>query len=162
MLFRSQNPVKSDLFIDNIKISSYGKYLKELIKRYNLQDSVVFTGLLDEKQMCERYLRSHVFVCPSSIENSPNSLGEAMIFGVPCVASDVGGVTDLLTHKEEGFVYQTDAPYMLAYYVCEIFANDELALQFSVKARGHAMRTHDREMNNQAMVSIYKNIISNS
>jgi glycosyltransferase involved in cell wall biosynthesis len=123
---------------------------------------VVFTGILDEKQMCERYLKSHVFVCPSSIENSPNSLGEAMILGVPCVASDVGGVIDLLTHREEGFVYQTDAPYMLAHYVCEIFANDDLALQFSKKARIHAIKTHNKEENTKRMMEIYREIIGQS
>jgi len=155
------NIIKSDTLTDRLKLSSYGKYIKELIKRYNLKNDVVFTGILDKKQMCKRYLQSHVFVCPSSIENSPNSLGEAMILGVPCVASDVGGVSDLLTHKEEGFVYQTEAPYMLAYYVGEIFTNNELALQFSAKARKHAMRTHDREVNNQTMISIYNDIISN-
>lgn len=154
------NITQSDTLKDRLKRSSYAKYIKDLISRYNLDSIVMFTGVLDEKQMCERYLQSHVFVCPSSIENSPNSLGEAMILGVPCVASDVGGVTDLLTHKEEGFVYQTDAPYMLAYYVGEIFAKDELALRFSAKAREHAVGTHDREVNNQIMVSIYNAIVS--
>jgi len=88
---------------EKLKISSYGKYIKELIKKYNLKDKVIFTGLLNEKQMCERYLKSNIFVCPSSIENSSNSLGEAMILGVPCVASNVGGVRDMLEDNEEGF-----------------------------------------------------------
>ena len=151
--------IKTDTLKDKIKISSYGKYIKENINKNNLQNNVVFTGILDEKQMCERYLKSHVFVCPSSIENSPNSLGEAMILSVPCVASDVGGVIDLLTHKEEGFVYQTDAPYMLAHYVCEIFACDEFAVQLSEKAREHALKTHDRETNTKQLIAIYESII---
>ncbi|MCM3735375.1 glycosyltransferase family 4 protein [Bacillus cytotoxicus] len=144
---------------EKMKISSYGKYIKELIKKYNLQDKIVFTGLLSEKQMCERYLQSNVFVCPSTIENSPNSLGEAMILGVPCVASDVGGVSDMLKHKEEGFVYQTDAPYMLAHYVCEIFKNDESALEFSENARVHALKTHDSIKNTKRLIEIYEDIL---
>lgn len=155
------NITNSDSLKERLKRSSYGKYIEELIKKFNLNSHVVFTGVLNEKQMCERYLQSHVFVCPSSIENSPNSLGEAMLLGVPCVASDVGGVTDLLRHKKEGFVYQADAPYMLAHYIGEIFASAELALQISVKASEHAIRTHDREANNQTMISIYQDIISN-
>jgi len=154
--------IKTDTLKDKLKISSYGKYIKENINKNNLQNNVIFTGILDEKQMCERYLKSNVFVCPSSIENSPNSLGEAMILGVPCVASDVGGVTDLLQHKEEGFVYQTDAPYMLAYYVCEIFASDEIAMQFSKKAREHAIKTHNKEENTKRMMEIYREITGQS
>jgi glycosyltransferase involved in cell wall biosynthesis len=157
-----QNITKTYTLKEKLKISSYGKYIKELIGRYKLRKSVVFTGILDEKQMCERYLKSNVFVCTSSIENSPNSLGEAMILGVPCVASDVGGVADLLNHREEGFVYQTDAPYMLAHYVCEIFANDDLALQFSKKAREHAIKTHNKEENTKRMMEIYREIIGQS
>ncbi len=154
------NLTKSDTLMDRLKRTSYGKYLNKLVQRLCLEDKVIFTGVLDERQMCERFLYSHVFVCPSSIENSPNALGEAMLLGVPCVASDVGGVADMLKHKEEGFVYQHDAPYMLAHYVNEIFANDELSVQFSVKAREHAMQRHDCEKNNEALISIYKDILS--
>ena len=154
-----QDIIKSDTFKDKLKTSSYGKYIQELIRRYSLEKSVTFTGILDEQKMCNRYLRSHVFVSPSIIENSPNSLGEAMILGVPCVASDVGGVSDLLKHREEGFLYQMDAPYMLAHYVCEIFSRDKLALNFSNKSREHAMATHDRVQNNRNLIAIYKNIL---
>jgi glycosyltransferase involved in cell wall biosynthesis len=154
-----QNIIKSDTLKDKLKISSYGKYIKELIKKNNLEKHVVFTGLLDEKQMCKRYMQSHIFVCPSSIENSPNSLGEAMILGLPCVASDVGGVADMLKHKEEGFIYQADAFYMLAYYVSEIFANDELTLLFSERARERALITHDKKENLKVLLRIYEKIL---
>ncbi len=145
---------------DKLLMTYYGKYIKKIIRKYKLEQNIVFTGPLDEKKMCERYLKSNVFVCPSSIENSPNSLGEAMILGVPCVASDVGGVSDMLKHKDEGFVYQVDATYMLAHYVCEIFENEDLALTMSKKAREHALRTHDREQNTKRLIEIYHKILN--
>lgn len=151
--------INFDKLKDKLKMSSYAKYIKELIQKLNLKDSIIFTGLLDEKKMCDRYLKSNVFVCPSSIENSPNSLGEAMILGVPCVASDVGGVSDMLEHKVEGFVYQSDAPYMLAYYVCEIFHNDEISLKFSQNGRIRASKTHNIEENLKRLLYIYEDII---
>lgn len=154
-----QDITKADTIKQKIKLSSYAKYIRDLIKEYKLGDSVIFTGLLNEKQMCERYLKSNVFVCPSSIENSPNSLGEAMILGVPCVASDVGGVSDMLRHKDEGFVYQTDAPYMLAHYVREIFENEGLALKFSRNAREHALETHERDENTTRLIEIYRDVL---
>lgn len=151
---------KSDTIQDRLFMTYYGKYLKRKIKKLNLKNNIIFTGPLDEAKMCQRYLKSHVFVCPSSIENSPNSLGEAMVLGVPCISSDVGGVSDMLKHKEEGFVYQTDAPYMLAHYVCEIFENEELAMRFSKNAKEHALRTHDKEANTIRLTEIYKSIVS--
>lgn len=154
------NILKDNDIKNKLRISSYGKYIKELIKKYKLEGKVFFTGVLNEKEICERYLVSNVFVCPSSIENSPNSLGEAMILGVPCVASNVGGVSDMLRHNEEGFVYQADAPYMLAYYICKIFEDKNLTLEFSTKARKHALITHNKETNTRKLIAIYKEILS--
>lgn len=150
---------KTETVKDRLLMTYYGKYIKKLIQNYKLEKNVVFTGPLNEKEMCERYLKSNVFVCPSSIENSPNSLGEAMILGVPCVASDVGGVSDMLKHNEEGFVYQADAPYMLSHYVCEIFENKDIALRFSKKAREQALKTHNREENTSRLLEIYRDIL---
>lgn len=149
---------KVDTIKQKIKLSSYGEHIRELIKEYKLVKSVIFTGVLDEKQMCQRYLKSNVFICPSSIENSPNSLGEAMILGVPSVASYVGGIPDMLKDKEEGFLYQHDAPYMLAQYVCEIFENEDVALKFSKNAKEHALKTHDRDENTRKLIEIYEEI----
>lgn len=141
-----QDPTYSGAsFKVRLRRSYYGKYLISLIKKYGLQNNVVFTGPLSEEQMCERYLKSHVFVSPSTIENSPNSLGEAMLLGMPCVSSYVGGVPDMLEDKKEGFLYQADAPYMLAYYVMKMFDNDELTKQMGECARKKAMRTHDKQ-----------------
>lgn len=151
---------KSDSIKGKLLMTYYGKYIRKMIKRLDLERNVVFTGPLDEEKMCQRYLKSHVFVCPSSIENSPNSLGEAMILGVPSIASYVGGIPDMLKDKEEGFLYQHDAPYMLAHYICEIFKNEDLALKFSKNARQHALNTHDRDENTRSLIQIYNEIVS--
>lgn len=150
--------LRADSWRMRLKRTSYARYLGELIKKYKLQGRVFFTGSLSEEQMCQRFLKSHVFVCPSSIENSPNSLGEAMTLGVPCVASCVGGISDMLQHEKEGFLYQADAPYMLAQYVCELFEHQKLALSFSQNARERARQTHDREKNLNHLINIYDGI----
>ena len=143
-------------FNERIRQTYYNKYLGKLIKKYSLQNKVTFLGYLNEEQMCDRYLKTHVFVSPSSIENSPNSLGEAMSLGVPSISSDVGGVKNLLEHGKEGFVYQADAPYMLAYYVMQIFENDGLALELSQNAKRHALELYDRKNNLNQLFNIYK------
>ena len=143
---------------DKLKQTSYAKYIGKLIEKYNLQNKITFMGGLNEQQMCQRFLKSHVFVSASSIENSPNSVGEAMLLGVPTISSDVGGVKNMMAHSEDGFVYQHNAPYMLAYYVCEIFGDETLAIKFSENAKKHAKETHNRENNLKTMIEIYKGI----
>lgn len=148
----------SKSYKEKIKMTSYGYYINELIEKNSLHSNVFFTGILNEEQMCNRFLLSNVFVSPSSIENESNSLSEAKLLGVPSVASYVGGVTDRIHDKEDGFFYQNDSPYMLAYYICEIFKDEELALKFSKNARKQALSIFDSEVNIQRLIEIYNNI----
>lgn len=150
-----QNPAALP-FKERIRRTSYDKYLAELIDALKLQESVRFLGRLKEEEMCDRYLKSHVFVSPSSIENSPNSVGEAMLLGVPSVVSDVGGVRNLFTHETDGLMYPYDEPKVLAYYIKRIFDDDALARRFSENAQSHAAETHDAEKNHQRLTAIYR------
>ncbi|MDC3423476.1 glycosyltransferase [Aquibacillus sp. 3ASR75-11] len=141
-----------------LKYSSYALYIKKLIEKYHLRNHVFFTGLLDEKDMCSRFLKSHTFVSPSIIENESNSLSEAKILGVPSVASYVGGVTDRIMHNFDGFLYQHDAPYMMAFYIKQIFADQQLTKSISYNARNKALEVHDKETNFNTLLNIYKEI----
>lgn len=147
-------------FVSKLKLSSYDKYIRDLINNNDLKDKVIFTGNLNELEMCSRFLKSNVFVSSSTIENSPNSVGEAMLLGVPVISSDVGGVKNMMVHNEEGFIYQHDAPYMLAYYIMQIFDNKELAKTFSENSKKKAIITHNKKINSCKMVEIYREIIS--
>lgn len=150
-----------DLFaIPFYQVNGYQAWLKKQITKLGLRDKVCFLGRLDAASMCERFLLSHVFVSPSSIENSPNSVGEAMLLGVPTVASYVGGTMDLLRDKEDGFLYPSDAPYILADRVCAFFADDALAVRMGKCASDHAMITHDPENNLRCLLKIYEEIQS--
>lgn len=141
-------------------LTSYQKYIMEQIKRYNLREKIRFTGILDEEQMCLRYLNSHVFVQSSSIENSPNSVGEAMLLGMPIVASYVGGTMDMLRDKEEGFLFQADAPYMMAYYIEQFFEKNDLAKRMGNAAHEHAKEAHNPLRNTQKLMAIYEEVIA--
>ena len=150
------NPLQEKSLKKKIKVSSYQYYLEELIERYCWTEHITFLGSLNEKEMCKKYLESHVFVSCSSIENSSNSVGEAMLLGIPTVSSDVGGIKNLLIHEKEGYIYPYDEPYMLAYYIMKLFSNDTLCREFSVNAKIHAKKTHDVLKNAQDLLNIYK------
>ena len=139
--------------------TGYAKVIRRLIRRLKLEGHVRFTGTLDEAGMCGRYLSSHVFLLPSSIENSPNSLGEAMSLGLPCVAACVGGVQDLLPDRAAGRLYPFDEPYMAAFYISEIFENDALAMTLSSGARARAAVTYDRDAILARMLEIYNHML---
>lgn len=144
---------------DKIKQTTYAKYLIKLAKQLNIpREKIIFTGPLSPKQMKEQYLKSHVFVMPSIIENSANSLGEAMALGMPCVASYVGGIPDMVNHGEDGFLYAADEPYMLAYYIKKVFENTELAINIGNAARVSALKRFNKENVIDSTLNIYRNI----
>ena len=143
---------------ERLKDTGYQKYIRKFVLKNKLEDHVVFLGALNEVDMRDRFLKSHTFVSASSIENSPNSVGEAMLLGVPTVSSDVGGVKNLMEHGKEGFVYQADAPYMLAYYVDRVWSDDNLAVELSRNAQTKARVTHDPQKNLERLMKIYEDI----
>lgn len=141
-----------------IRQSSYQKYLVELIRKNNLEGHVEFLGVLGAEDMKGRYLSSHAFVSASTVENSSNSIAEAMILGCPVVASNCGGTSSIVTHEADGLLYQTTAPYMLAYNVMRVFDDDELARSLSENARARAAERHDACHNFQTLLSIYASL----
>lgn len=152
--------VSTKTWKDKIRRGGYGKYIKQIIETLNIQDKVSFTGPLQEKEICERYVASHVFVCPSSIENSPNSLGEAQLLGVPCVSSYVGGIPDMVEHRITGLLYPFEEHEMLGSYIVELFGNPDLANSLSANSRVVAQKRHSALENNSSLLKIYNDILS--
>lgn len=137
----------------------YNWLIQKKIEELKLRDHIVFAGYLDAVQVKARLLRSQVFVSASAIENQSTALGEAMILGVPSVASCVGAMLEMIDHGEDGFLYPFDEPYLLADAVCRIFADRDLAERFSRRGHEHAERTYDREENGRRLLNMYETIL---
>ena len=144
---------KCDSFKDWLHFSGYGRYVKNLIHHLHLTGKVTFIGNKNAEEMKQEYLNANVFVCPSTIENSPNSLGEAQILGVPCIASYVGGIPDMMKGNEDN-LYRFEEVEMLAEKVCQVFTakeqqNDMIAIA--------AMR-HNPKINSSNLYCIYQSV----
>lgn len=142
------------------KINGYGQFVRHLMNAYEVNENFEFLGLISENEMAERFEKSHIFICPSSIENSPNSVGEAQLIGVPTIGSYVGGTMDMITHNVTGLLYRFEEVEVLAYYICMLFENDTLCKELSENARLIASQRHDRITNSKKLISIYKSIFS--
>lgn len=134
---------------------TYHQYLRRYAAKNGLTDHVHFLGRLDAAQMKQAFLSANVFVLPSVMENSPNILGEAMLLGLPCIAADVGGVSSMLHAPEEGLLYQSSAPYVLAQDICQIFAMKAEAAVMGAAARARAQKNHAPETNLRSLLTIY-------
>lgn len=152
----------NDSIRDKIRLSGYGKYLISQIKKHKLQDHIKFVGRLQSDKMCARFLKTHVFLCPSAIENSPNSVGEAMLLGVPVVCANVGGVHNLVNDGKDGFLYPKDKTKCMKDCILRIFEDDKLAMSLSSNAKTHALKTHDPETNYRCLLDMYREIVYGS
>lgn len=141
-----------------IRRTGFSNIINGLIKKYNLSENVNFIGILNEQQMKEQYLKSHIFVCPSSIENSPNSLGEAQILGVPSIASYVGGNHNLVSHGFDGFLYRFESIELLAQLILNLFINSTLCENISKNSIKTAEHRHNRQINVNRNYEIYQTI----
>ncbi len=141
-----------------LKLESYGKYILQLMKETGTFHKVHFLGRLDAEQMKQQYLKSHVFVCPSSIENSPNSVGEAMLLGVPTVCANVGGIADIFTDQMDGLLYPAGDVKRLAEAVKIMFAGGDRVKGYRESARQHAKSTHNAQRNYERLIEIYMEI----
>lgn len=157
-IYVAGNDITKISTIENkLRISGYGLYIRNLIKKLGLVDKVIFTGPLNEKAMHKQYLKSNVFVCPSSIENSPNSLGEAQILGTPCIASYVGGSPDMIPNNECGLLYRFEEYEMLASNIIHIF---ETSQDFdNTYMRSVASKRHNQNENVNNLLALYNNMI---
>ena len=136
------------------RITGYGKYLKHLIKKYNLKDKIIFTGILSEEGMCKRYLESNLFVCCSAIENSPNSLGEAQMLGMPHLVTFVGGIPEIVDYNPD-VLYRFEETEMLAKKISKVFF-----LREEVKPLNFNPEMYDGSQNTDSLIEAYKQIIS--
>lgn len=153
------NITASKTLKEKLTISGYGKYIRKIIRTLNLTENVRFLGLLNAEEMKKAYLRSHIFICPSSIENSPNSLGEAQILGLPCIASYCGGIPSMIENNNSALLYRFEEYEMLASNIKKIFSSETLAKKLSYNAHKAAKIRHDRKTNLDSLISIYNQSI---
>jgi glycosyltransferase involved in cell wall biosynthesis len=142
--------------------NGYGHYINTLINKQQLANKIIFLGFLSEKEFCSHLRRSHIFVNPSVIENSSNSIGEAQILGVPCIASHVGGTPNLIEHNETGLLYRYEEVEMLAASICKIFTDNDFASKISEKSRIAANKRHNKKLNAGNLYNIYTDILKSN
>ena len=122
--------------------------------------AVQYTGPLDAAAMRQAYLDADLFLLPSYSENSPNSLGEAMLLGLPCVASAAGGIPDMLQSGVQGMLYGVagdDAALSAA--ILQVLALPDHGTALGTAAQIRARVTHDAAKNTAQMIEIYRKVL---
>lgn len=150
---------KLSVIWDFLFTEDYANYLKKEIIKSGLEDNIILYKKLSADEMADEYCKAHVFSLTSYIENSPNSLGEAMLVGTPSIVSPVGGVISIVKDEESSLYFPSGDAVMLAFQIDRIFSDDQLAVTLSRHAKTIALKRHDIAETTSQYINIYAQII---
>ena len=137
----------------------YQRYCQTLARQLGVADCLHYTGPLQADAMRRAFLEADLFVLPSFSENSPNSLGEAMLLGMPCLASRAGGIPDMLQDGREGRIYgDAGNAAALAEAAADLLGAPDHGAALGFTARQRALQTHDPAKNAADLLAIYDRI----
>ena len=162
-----QDIVSKNSLRDKIRISGYGKYLGEMIEGCGLEGKVTFLGRITAEQMRDEYLKCGMYICPSVVENSPNSIVEASLLETPVIAARVGGIPDIIEDKKECLLYECNARKPLDEVASNlrecieaVKCDPEAAYGRAKAARTRMLKEHDPVTVAKGILKIYEEINS--
>lgn len=115
-------------------------------------------GVASEKQIKEMLLSSTVYVHPSYIDNSPNSVCEAQMCGIPVIATYVGGVCSIVEEGVTGYLVPANDSHQLAYLIQLLYNDLELNLKIGTSAFAAARKRHDKSLISDKIFFAYNEI----
>jgi glycosyltransferase involved in cell wall biosynthesis len=131
------------------------RILKRKYKRVVDFSKFHFLGRIETASLVDRLCDSDIFIHPSYIENSSNSICEAMALGMPVIATNVGGTVSLLRDGVEGLLVQEGEPLSIAAAVQRMVQNSEYARSLARNARVRALERHNPEAIYNCLLGIY-------
>jgi len=136
------------------------KIIERVLRKKFNQNNTVFAGYLNSGDLIDKLLNSDIFVHPSHIDNSPNSVCEAMLLGMPVIAGNVGGVPSIIEHGFNGLLYNSYDPFELAALIGQ---NTQKELKkLGENARNTALKRHNSTTIIETILKNYRSLLSNS
>jgi len=132
---------------------------RELCGRLQIAGNVEFLGFQTADQIARLHLDSQMLVLPSRNENSPNALAEAMVSGLPVLATAVGGIPSMVEDGQTGLLVSGDNPSALAEKIVWLLAHPEERVRLGQNARRIARDRHAPEKVAANTVAAYKEIL---
>ena len=135
-------------------------YYRRVARRWGVDEHVEWLGRLTGPEMARELQNADVFAYPSHSDNSPNSVVEAMLVGVPTVASAVGGIPTLLRDGVEGLLYPRGDAWLLADGIMKLLTDRAAAAGLGAAARARALVRNDPARLAARTVEIYEQVIA--
>jgi glycosyltransferase involved in cell wall biosynthesis len=146
---------------DEIELIIFGSSNSD--KALNLGFKAHYLGILnDDCSLALAYSAADVFVAPSLQDNLPNTVMESLACGTPCIAFDIGGMPDMIEHRQNGYLarpYQTED---LAQGIAWVLGNQERHQSLSGRAREKVEQEFSQEIQARRYQSLFYSVLNQS
>ena len=143
---------------DNKNVILTEKYTK--LKANNL--NIEYLGRQEATSISSILQKSDLYCQTSHIENSPNSTCEAMLLGMPIIASFAGGTSSLITNNITGILVQDGDPYVLGGAILHLSKSFDFAKKLGQEAHKYALNNFSPEHVTEQVLEVYHKIYNNS
>lgn len=109
--------------------------LEDYCAKLGLSENVIFTGFIFHQNLLEVLCGIDIFVLPSLTESFPFAILEAMMVGKPVIATDVGGVSEMIYHGETGLLIQPSDSIALARAISLLLENQDMSNRIGKNAQ---------------------------
>jgi glycosyltransferase involved in cell wall biosynthesis len=133
--------------------------LKVRAKELGLVDHVTFRGHQAAPEIATEHLKAQLFVLPTLNDNSPNTLAEAMVSGMPVIASAVGGIPSMIDDRETGLLVPAKNPRALADAITYLLGHRDERIRVGRNARTVARSRHQPERVAAETSEAYRKIV---
>lgn len=134
--------------------------IKKYIKENKMESRVVLLGYLNQDEIRERIEKCRFVVIPSIwYENCPYSIIETLEIGKPIIASEIGGIPEIVENEKNGLLYRYDSVDDLADKINELYYNQEKINKMKESSKNKFKMEHTEDVYYQKIMKIYKNAI---
>jgi glycosyltransferase involved in cell wall biosynthesis len=155
--------LKAISFIDNVYLIMVGpgdlNQLKNLVNRYNVQDKVKIVGEIDPDEIADYYNACDIFVLPSLKEGLGLSSGEALACKKPVVASNTGGIPDIVIHEKTGLLVEPANVGQLRDAINRFLSSEQLCQELANKGYNHIKENYEEKRVVNKFVLALNNVI---
>jgi glycosyltransferase involved in cell wall biosynthesis len=137
-------------------------FIEDLVGIRHSDVNVELTGVASSKTLLEAELNATLYFHPSYIDNSPNSLCEAQMLGLPVISTNVGGIPSLVENGYSGYLVPANDPYQAASLIELLFNDKKKNVEMGLKGQKMARVRHNRQRVVEQIYSVYTTLLSNS
>lgn len=136
--------------------------IEKIIGITHTEVGVELLGVKTSEEIKYELLNCTIYVHPSYIDNSPNSVCEAQMLGCTCIGTYVGGIPSLIKNGETGFLVPANDPYQLAFLIKKIYNNQQENSHIGANAKEAACKRHDKNYICKKLLNTYREIIADN